>query len=260
MYPRRLPGVFGHWVAITRWGPGFAPMANRPVTRLQVVCFSLGAAAVWIAADWPVHDIAEQHNYSLHGAAPHPLDGGRTAVVARNAGVARPAPVAPGPMLRTAQALARFFPALVVFNLVLVFTHWPALVNFSLSNGFAHFGGSPDFVPSAHRGVAPDPESVAGGPAPLQCPPMRMAFLFLESVVPTVPASFMTYGGFKVLTPTPQDAAVGFHGSGRPAPGRLIMKIGAGIPLWLLIAVIFFRCGPCRRGSQEPSERRLAGS
>jgi putative membrane protein len=231
----------GYWVAISRWGPRFAPMANRPVTRLQVVCFSLGAAAVWIAADWPVHDIAEQHNYSLHMVQHLTLSMvavpllllGTPAWLARRL-------LPPGPMLRTAQTLARFFPALVVFNLVLVFTHWPALVNFSLSNGFAHFGVHSLIVVSSIAVwlpiLSPLPE------VPRLVPPMRMAFLFLESVVPTVPASFMTYGA-KPLYHAYDDKTPlwGFTVLDDQRLAGLIMKIGAGILLWLLIAVIFFR-------------------
>ncbi len=35
--------------------------------------------------------------------------------------------------------LSRFLPALIVFNVVLVLTHWPWLVNESLRSGCVHF-------------------------------------------------------------------------------------------------------------------------
>src|SRR5438046_6148534 len=53
-------------VAVVRVGPRFAAPGRPPVTRLQVVCFALGVVAVWVAADWPIHDIAERYNYSIH--------------------------------------------------------------------------------------------------------------------------------------------------------------------------------------------------
>ena len=39
----------------------------------------------------------------------------------------------------TVRTLARFIPALLIFNLVLVFTHWPLMVNESLHSGVVHF-------------------------------------------------------------------------------------------------------------------------
>jgi putative membrane protein len=71
---------------------------------------------------------------------------------------------------------------------------------------------------------------------------MRMLFLFLQSVVPTVPASILTFGDHPLyhfyehvprlwnITPLQdmQDAG-------------LIMKIGGGVVLWVIIAIVFFR-------------------
>ena len=55
----------GYAIAVTRLGPRLASV--RPVvTRFQVVCWSLGVGAVWLASDWPIHDIAERYNYSVH--------------------------------------------------------------------------------------------------------------------------------------------------------------------------------------------------
>src|SRR2546430_14011562 len=53
-------------VVVFRVGPRHAAPGRPPVTRLQVVCFALGVLAVWVAADWPIHDIAERYNYSIH--------------------------------------------------------------------------------------------------------------------------------------------------------------------------------------------------
>ena len=38
----------GYAIAITRLGPRFVEPGRAPVTRLQVVCWILGVAAVWI--------------------------------------------------------------------------------------------------------------------------------------------------------------------------------------------------------------------
>ena len=35
--------------------------------------------------------------------------------------------------------MARFLPAVILYNLVLVLSHWPAVVDLTLRNGLAHF-------------------------------------------------------------------------------------------------------------------------
>ena len=128
-------------VAVVRVGPRYTEPGRAAVTRLQAVCFALGVVAIWVAADWPVHDIAERYNYSIHMvqhlvlsmvAAPLLLLGTPAWMLRA---ILRP----PSHLFRAVRFFSRFLPALIVFNLVLVFTHWPALVDFSLRSGLAHF-------------------------------------------------------------------------------------------------------------------------
>ena len=229
-------------VTVSRVGPRYAAPGRAPITRLQAVCFSLGVLAIWVAADWPVHDIAERFNYSMHMvqhlvlsmvAAPLLLLG-TPAWMLRI--ILRP----PSHVFRVVRFLARFLPALLVFNLVLVFTHWPALVDFSLRNELAHFLVHSLIFLSAlivwMPVVSPLPE------IPRLSPPPRMIFLFLQSVVPTIPASFLTFGSsplYRFYEHVPHLWGLSTLDDQRLA--GLIMKIGAGLLLWLLIAVIFFR-------------------
>src|SRR5438105_4174806 len=122
----------GYAIAVTRLGPRVS--ALRPVvSRFQAVCFSLGLVAMWIASDWPVHDVAERYNYSVHMvqhlvfsmvAAPLMLLGTPAWLLRWLLG--------PRWLLHAVRFLARFVPALVVFNVVLVVTHWPWMVDQSL--------------------------------------------------------------------------------------------------------------------------------
>ena len=47
-----------------------APVAvgagTAAVTRRQRLCFFAGTALLWVSADWPMHDIAEEYLYSVH--------------------------------------------------------------------------------------------------------------------------------------------------------------------------------------------------
>jgi putative membrane protein len=229
-------------VAVVRLGPRHAAPGLPPVTKLQAVCFSLGVAAIWVASDWPVHDIAEELNYSMHMvqhlvlsmvAAPLLLLG-TPAWMLRS--ILRP----PSQLFRAVRFLSRFLPALIVFNVVLVLTHWPAIVDASLENHLLHFLVHALIFVSAlivwMPVLSPLPE------IPRLSPPPRMIFLFLQSVVPTIPASFLTFGSsplYHFYDGVPHLWGLSTLDDQRLA--GLIMKIGAGLLLWMLIAVIFFR-------------------
>jgi putative membrane protein len=229
-------------VAVVRVGPRYAAPGRPPVTRLQVVCFALGVVAIWVAADWPIHDIAERYNYSIHMvqhlvlsmvAAPLLLLGTPSWLLRV---ILRP----PSLLFRAVRFFARFLPALIVFNLVLVLTHWPALVDFSLRSELAHFLIHALIFVTAlvvwMPVLSPLPEIPRLSPLP------RMLFLFAQSIVPTIPASFLTFGSsplYRFYEGVPHLWGLSTVDDQRLA--GLIMKIGGGLLLWLVIAVIFFR-------------------
>jgi putative membrane protein len=238
-----LVGLFaaGYAIAIVRLGPRWAAPGQVIVTRFQMTCWSLGVLAVWVASDYPIHDIAERYNYSVHMvqhltfsmlAAPLLLLG-MPAWLLR--GLLRPPA-----LLRIVRLLARFLPALLIFNFVLVFTHWPFMVNASLHSALVHFLlHSLLFVSSLIVWlpiVSPLPE------IPRLVPVLRMLYLFAWSVVPTVPASFLTFGSsplYKFYEHVPH--LYGLSTLEDQQLAGLIMKIGAGLLLWMVIAVVFFR-------------------
>jgi putative membrane protein len=232
----------GYAIAVARVGPRFAEPGRSAATRFQVVCWVLGVAAVWIAADWPVHDVAEGSMYSVHMvqhlllsmvAAPLLLLG-TPGWLAR--WLLRP----PSLAFRALRRVSRFLPALVIFNLVIVITHWPVVVDASLHSGLLHFSLHAVIFVAAlvvwMPVLSPLPE------IPRLAPPIRAVYLFLQSVVPTVPASFLTFGAkplYKYYVGLPH--LWGLSTLEDQQVAGLIMKIAAGMLLWMLIAVIFFR-------------------
>ena len=72
--------------------------------------------------------------------------------------------------------------------------------------------------------------------------PVRAAYLFLQSVVPTVPASFLTFGSaplYKYYVGLPHIWGLSTLEDQQVA--GLIMKLAGGAILWGFITVIFFR-------------------
>jgi putative membrane protein len=238
-----LVGLFaaGYAIAIVRLGPRWAIPGLPVVTRFQVTCWSLGVVALWAASDYPIHDVAERYNYSVHMVQHLTY----TMVVAPLLLLGMPAwllrrALGPRWLFATVRTLARFIPALVIFNVVLVFAHWPIVVDASLHSGLTHFLlHSLLFVSSLIIWlpiVSPLPE------IPRLAPVMQMVYLFLWSVVPTVPASFLTFGAsplYKFYEHVPH--LFGLSTLQDQQAAGLIMKIGAGLLLWMIIAVVFFR-------------------
>jgi putative membrane protein len=231
----------GYAIAVVRLGPKWAVPGQAVVTRFQVTCWTLGVLAMWVASDYPVHDIAERYNFSVH-MVQHLLF---TMVVAPLLLLGLPAwllrlVLRPRWLFSTVRTLSRFLPALLIFNVVLVFTHWPLIVDAALRSGLVHLLVHVLLVVSSlivwMPIVSPLPE------IPRLQPVLQMVYLFTWSIVPTVPASFLTFGAsplykfyervphlFELTTLEDQQAA------------GLIMKIGAGLLLWGIIAVVFFR-------------------
>jgi putative membrane protein len=69
-----------------------------------------------------------------------------------------------------------------------------------------------------------------------------MLYLFLQSIVPTVPASFLTFGSrplYHYYEELPRLWGVGALADMQAA--GMVMKIFNGLLLWAVIAIVFFR-------------------
>jgi putative membrane protein len=73
-------------------------------------------------------------------------------------------------------------------------------------------------------------------------PPGRMFYLFLQSLLPTIPASFLTFSSVPIY-PVYGDAALayGLSAVADQTIAGVVMKLGGGLLLWVTIAVIWFR-------------------
>lgn len=233
--------VAGYWIAAVRIGPRHV-LPGRPAVRaVEAWYFGFGMLALYVASDWPIHDVAEQSLYSIH-MVQHltiSLIAVPLLLLGTPAWMAR-ALLRPRFLFRTLRYCSRFLPAIIIFNLVLVLSHWPAVVTLTVDNGLAHFVGHCVIFFSAIAVwmpiVSPLPE------IPRFTPIAQMLFLFTQSIVPTVPASFLTFGDtplYGVYDKRPK--LWGLSALQDQQNAGLIMKIGAGLLLWSLIAMIFFK-------------------
>lgn len=231
----------GYLWALRALGPRLAPAGEPAATRGQKSAYFFGLAALWIGADWPMHELSEGFLYSAHMVqhmlftfvAPPLLLLGAPKWMLRLV-------LSPPPVMAVVRRLSKPLVALLLFNGLVAFTHWPALVNASLRSEPLHLAVHASLFSAALMMWTP-----VVGPLPelsRLSDPAKLLYLFGQSILPTVPASFLTFArrpiysfyetvprlwGLPVLT----DQLI----------AGLVMKIGGGLLLWSIMAVIFFK-------------------
>jgi len=237
--PRPFPGV---WVlvvllAVLHWSLRRAGGGER--IQKETRAWFGGVLALWIALDWPVGALAG------YLASAHMLQYLLTALVAPPLlllGVPAGAWRRLASRARTVRAL-RFLThpliALAIFQVTLYYTHLPSVVDGLMVTPLGSFaldtlwllGGLVFWWPV----VAPVPQRPGFGY------PLKMGYLFLCTLVNTLPYAFLTFGelpfyGIYELAPP-----VGILGPREDQQlAGLLMKVGGGLILWTAITIQFF--------------------
>ena len=232
-----LGGLYGYAVRVV--GPKAVGPGERVVTGRQLAAAGTGLALLWVASDWPMHDIGERYLYVVH-MVQHTL---LTLVVPPLALLATPRWLADlvlgqGRVRRVVRTAALPVVAGVAYNAMIMAVHWPALVNASVANGILHYGVHVALVATAVAMWMP----VCGPVAEWRMnPPAKMIYLFLMSIVPTVPGGWLTFAEKAVYSAydTPL-RAFGISVQADQQAAGVFMKIVAGGELWIIITVMFF--------------------
>lgn len=235
-------GVVALSLYVTRViGPKVVPEGQPVLTRFQKVCLVAGILTLWLASDWPLHDLGEEYLFALH-MTQHLLLSyimPMLFLLATPAWLARLVVPAGSTAYRWLRRFSRPLVAGLVFNAVVVFTHWPTLVNAAVQNGPMHYAVHILVVSTAvlmwMPVLGPFPEWRMASPA-------AVAYLFAMSLLPTVPASWLIFAEGSVYNA--YDTAFrlwGFSVTSDQQTAGLIMKLVGGFYLWTIMAVIFFR-------------------
>jgi putative membrane protein len=234
--------LVGLWVAylvaVRRHVPT-APVEREERGR-RTLLFTSGMGLLLLASDWPMHDLSEGYLYSMHMLQHlvYTLVAAPLVVAGIPAWMWREL-LRPRAIGAAFGFLTRPVVALVVFNGLLLFTHWPEVVEASVGSEWIHFGLHVLIFGSAivmwWPVLSPLPER------PALTPPAQMLYLFLQSLAPTIPASFLTFGHtllYPVYATFPR--IWGLSALDDQLVAGLLMKIAGGLILWGFIAVIFF--------------------
>jgi putative membrane protein len=221
-------------------GPKVVPAGSPVATRAQLAWLGLGVVLLWFASDWPMHDVAEEYLFSVH-MTQHML---LTFVIPPVFLLATPEWLARlvlgrGRVKRAFYWVARPVPAALAFNALQLLTHWPGTVNASVENALVHYLVHTALVSTAFLLWIP-----VCGPLPeLRISyPAQMLYLFVTSIVPTVPAAWLTFAEGSVYSAydVPQ-RLWGLSVTTDQQAAGLIMKLVGGGFLWLIITVRFFQ-------------------
>ncbi|MGH7543403.1 MAG: cytochrome c oxidase assembly protein [Gemmatimonadota bacterium] len=214
---------------------------ERPPGRSwRTASFAAALAALWLGLDWPIGALAAGYLASLHMlqfllvalvAPALGLLGIPDGVWDRLAARARP----PG-ILRLTHPVAAF----LAFNLVVLVTHWPVVVDGLMASQAGSFlidmlwfgGGILLWWPV----VAPFPTRPGFGYA------LKMGYLIAVTITTTIPFLYLTftslpvYATYELAPPIP-----GISKRQDQQLAGLLMKLGGAVVLWTGIAALFFR-------------------
>ena len=214
--------------------------AGPVITTKQRNAFITAIFLLWMGSDWPVHDIAEEYLYSAHMFQHMVLSYFMPPLVL----FAIPkwmfdAVFGSGKTRAIINWLAKPVIAGVMFNVVVMITHIPALVNQSVTNGLLHYSLHILLVTTALLVWLP----ICGPDLQLHLQSGgKMIYLFLMSVVPTVPAAWLTFAEGAVYKH--YDIAVRVWGLSVTTDQQVagaIMKTGGAVFLWSIVVFLFFK-------------------
>lgn len=221
-------------------GPNAVPDGQPVVSRMNVVSFVLAIMMLWLASDWPMHDISEQYLYSAHMIQHMMLSYflPPLALMATPVWLARTLIGSTGALYRVVRFMAKPVVAGVVFNAMVMILHIPLLVNASLDNGALHYGLHVLVVTSSLLMWMP----VCGPISEFRMGAAgTMIYLFLQSVVPTVPAAWLTFAEDIVYEAYDQPLRLwGISAVDDQQLAGAVMKTAGGFFLWAVVIYVFF--------------------
>jgi len=230
-----------------------------PVSRAHKTWFLAAAGSLWVASDWPIHDVAEEYLYFVHMAQhlfismliPGMLIKAMPSwlfdlVIPTNSRAWRW-------LLQGSKPLV----AGLLFNGLTSILHWSRVVQLSFDSGAAHYVMHLAIFASGLLMWMP----VIGPVKEWRIAPLtQCVYLFLMSVVPTVPSAWLIFAEdvvYKHYGNADRLWGVGVLSDQQLA--GVVMKLVGGFFLWGVIVVIFARWARAD-GRNNEAERNARGA
>ena len=233
-----LIGAYTYAVKVI--GPQAGVPKDQTLSRKNLIAFIGAIGLLWFSTDWPMHDISEEYLYSVHMFQHMVL----AYFVPRVVLLAIPewlfrAVIGEGKAYRFVKRLSTPIVAGLLFNVVVMITHIPGLVNRSAESSPLHYAMHILVVSTAlcmwSPICSPAKEFQIGYAG-------KTIYLFLMSVVPTVPAAWLTFAEDSVYKH--YDIPIRVWGLSTETDQQLagaVMKTGGSLFLWAIVIFIFFK-------------------
>ena len=233
-----LIGAYTYAVKVI--GPQAGVAKDQTLSRKNLIAFIGAIGLLWFSTDWPMHDISEEYLYSVHMFQHMVLAYFVPPLVL----LAIPewlfrAVIGEGKAYRFVKRLSTPIVAGLLFNVVVMITHIPGLVNRSADSSPLHYAMHSLVVSTAlcmwSPICSPAKEFQIGYAG-------KTIYLFLMSVVPTVPAAWLTFAEDSVYKH--YDIPIRVWGLSTETDQQLagaVMKTGGSLFLWAIVIFIFFK-------------------
>lgn len=236
--------------------PKAVALGYQPMRRGQRIWFAAAVVCLWGVSDWPVHDVAERYLYSAHmfqhlwismlvpAMFLKALPGWLFDLLVPEGG-------------RAYRVLSRLVHPLVaglIFNGLTVLLHWPKVVALSAEGlPFVHFGFH---LMIFSAGLLMWMPVLSPVPRWRLSPPGQCIYLFLMSVVPTVPGGWLVFADSVVYQnyDIPQ-RLFGIDAISDQQTAGVIMKLVGGFFLWSVIVTIFVRWATTEMRREETARK-----
>ena len=213
---------------------------NNELKRPKRKFWYSGLFILWLFTDWPIHDIGEKYLFSVHSVEHLVLALVSPPLMLLGLHSAQKKLISIKPFLSVLKVTSKPVVAFFLFNFVMVGMHWSTVVNLMVTNHIFHFiVHSIMLLVSLNMwvpviGFSDEIKKLSSAAS--------IGYLFLQSLLPTVPASFLAFG-----TEPLYSAYVGIDNIFNISTlndqvlGGLILKLGGGIILWISILSIWMR-------------------
>ncbi len=237
--------AFGYWGLRRHAGTGAAgepaPGERAPRPGAHTAWFVTALFSIWLALDWPIGALGAGYLTSIHTvsyillvmvASPSLILSIPQSQLARMS--------REGPMAKVLWLFARPWFALALFNLLVLSTHMPAIVDQLMVTQLGAFVVDLAWLVAGFALWWP----VMGPPEVVRMKrPMKMAYLFASTLLPIIPSAFLTFADYPLYATyelAPRIFPVLTARADQQVAG-LLMKIVGDLPVWFGFAVIFFR-------------------
>jgi putative membrane protein len=231
-----------YWWAITRVGPTQVRPGEAVWTHRQRNWVIAGVGTLWVFSDYPIHQISENYLFFVHMIqhSVFTMVTGACFLLGAPAWMWRWA-LEGRPWTPVIKFFTRPIVAFAAFNGLVAYTHFPVIVNAATSNGLIHFvvhlllflSALCMWIPVINRTRYLTKLSA----------PTKMVYLFAQSIIPTVPASLLTFAEkptYQHYIDAPRMIG-GFSALNDQVWAAAIMKLGVGTFLWSIIAMMWFQ-------------------